>query len=32
MRVFGLVMELAVFGGVAIEAAVLFMNALVPAV
>ena len=32
MRVFGMILEMAVFGGVAIEAAVLFMNALVPAV
>lgn len=32
MRMFGLVMEMAVFGGVAIEAALLFMNALVPAI
>jgi hypothetical protein len=29
MRVFGLVVELAVFGGVAIEAALLFMNLVV---
>ena len=31
MRVFGMVMEMAVFGGVAIEAALLYINALVPA-
>ena len=31
MRVFGLVMEMAVFGGVAIEAALLYINAMVPA-
>jgi hypothetical protein len=31
MRVFGLVVEMAVFGGVAIEAALLFMNLVVPA-
>lgn len=30
MRVFGLVMEMAIFGGVAIEAALLFMNIMVP--
>lgn len=30
MRIFGMVMETVVFGGVAIEAALLFMNLVVP--